>query len=634
MKIISRYVLKEHVGPFVFSLSALTSLMLLQYIARRFGDLVGRGLSWQVITEFFLLSIPFTVAMTLPMAVLVAVLYAFSRLASENEITALKAGGVSTRSLMRPALVASVFLAIFMLWFNDQVLSRANHELATLQMAILRTKPTFALKEQVINTVKEGQLYLRAGYIDRDQNGRMRDVTIYDVSDAKRRRTIYADSGTLELAPNKRDLLMHLYHGMMMSVPTDQHDQLDRIYYRQDQLKVRDVANSFQSINADTAAKGEREMSVCEMQQEYEARHRAEQMAISDSATAVWRVMSNHGDKTPKPKQPVITKAGGIGALYCRFIMKYFHVQTASAAELPHAAAGAVLDALRDTTGGRQDTTGKKQDTTSKRHDAPAAVHQDTAAAALARQRDSISKAKMARLGDSVWVIVDGIIRHVRRNQIPAGAFIPETTASATAAAAARGATPGASRPAAQAAPAPVNPAVGGPPDAVGPAARAPVVDTAKKDIQAEIAMEVSDAKIRLDDARHWRNRYGVEIQKKFSLAAACIVFVLVGAPIALRFPRGGVGLVIGVSFFVFAIYYIGLIGGESLANHNIISPFWAMWADNILFLIVGLVLIARMGHEGVTTRGGNFRELLDTTRARIARLVRRDRAPREASVA
>jgi lipopolysaccharide export system permease protein len=171
VKIISRYVLKEHIGPFVFALSALTSLMLLQYIARRFGDLVGRGLSWQVIAEFFFLSVPFTVAMTLPMAVLVAVLYAFSRLASENEITAFKAGGISARRLMRPAIIVSVFLAIFMLWFNDQVLSRANHELATLQIAILRTKPTFALKEQVINTVKEGQLYLRAGYIDRDLSG-------------------------------------------------------------------------------------------------------------------------------------------------------------------------------------------------------------------------------------------------------------------------------------------------------------------------------------------------------------------------------------------------------------------------------------------------------------------------------
>src|SRR5438309_11862966 len=86
VKIINKYVLKEHVGPFVFALSALTSLLLLQYIARKFGDLVGRGLSWSVIAEFMLLSIPFTLAMTLPMAMLVSVLYAYTRLASENEI--------------------------------------------------------------------------------------------------------------------------------------------------------------------------------------------------------------------------------------------------------------------------------------------------------------------------------------------------------------------------------------------------------------------------------------------------------------------------------------------------------------------------------------------------------------------
>src|ERR1051326_5596876 len=166
-----------------------------------------------------LLSIPFTVAMTLPMAVLVAVLHAFSRMASENEITALKAGGISTRSLMRPALVGSVLLAMFMLWFNDQVLPRTNHELATLQIAILRTKPSFALKEQVINGIKEGQLYLRAGYIDRDQSGRMRDITIYDLYDASRRRTVFADHGTLSFAANKTDLILHLYDGMMMSAP-------------------------------------------------------------------------------------------------------------------------------------------------------------------------------------------------------------------------------------------------------------------------------------------------------------------------------------------------------------------------------------------------------------------------------
>jgi lipopolysaccharide export system permease protein len=104
VKIIHKYVLREHLGPLVFAVSALTSLMLLNYIAKQLGNLVGKGLSGTVILEFFLLSIPFTIAMTLPMAVLVSVLYAFSRLAAENEITAMKANGVSMRRLLVPVL--------------------------------------------------------------------------------------------------------------------------------------------------------------------------------------------------------------------------------------------------------------------------------------------------------------------------------------------------------------------------------------------------------------------------------------------------------------------------------------------------------------------------------------------------
>src|SRR5439155_1765524 len=90
VKIIGKYVLKEHVGPFVFASTALTSFMLLQYVAKKFGELVGKGLETRVIVEFMALSVPFTVEMTLPMAVLVSVLYSFSRLAAENEITAMK----------------------------------------------------------------------------------------------------------------------------------------------------------------------------------------------------------------------------------------------------------------------------------------------------------------------------------------------------------------------------------------------------------------------------------------------------------------------------------------------------------------------------------------------------------------
>src|SRR4051812_16628201 len=161
--------------------------MLLNFISRQFGELVGKGLPWSVIGEFFMLSIPFTVALTVPMSVLVSVLYAFSRLASENEVTALKANGVSPWRLVSPALAGGLVMTLLLLAFNDQVLPRANHELKTLQDDISQTKPTLLLKEQVINPIAEGKLYLRAEKVEQ-AGGKLRRVVIYDLADPMRRR--------------------------------------------------------------------------------------------------------------------------------------------------------------------------------------------------------------------------------------------------------------------------------------------------------------------------------------------------------------------------------------------------------------------------------------------------------------
>ena len=91
VRILSRYILRQHLPPLGYALAALTFAMLVNQIAKQFGNFVGKGLPWTVILEVFTLSIPFIVAMTLPMAVLVAVLYTFSHLAADNEITAMRA---------------------------------------------------------------------------------------------------------------------------------------------------------------------------------------------------------------------------------------------------------------------------------------------------------------------------------------------------------------------------------------------------------------------------------------------------------------------------------------------------------------------------------------------------------------
>src|SRR2546429_5895547 len=107
VRTISRYLLRQHVAPLGFALAALTSLMLIQQIAKQLSSLLGKGLPTRVIIEVFLLSVPFIVAVTLPMAVLVAVLHVFTPLAGHNEITAPQARGFGVVLLIRPGLAGA-----------------------------------------------------------------------------------------------------------------------------------------------------------------------------------------------------------------------------------------------------------------------------------------------------------------------------------------------------------------------------------------------------------------------------------------------------------------------------------------------------------------------------------------------
>ena len=503
MKILHKYVLKEHFGPLAFALSALTSLLLLNYIARQFGNLVGKGLPWTVILEFLALSVPFTVAMTLPMAVLVSTLYAFSRLASENEVTAMKASGVGLAKLLIPVMMGGAILAFLMIVFNDQILPRANHRLATLQGDIASKKPTFALKEQVINEVSKGRLAIRAARIDRARN-RMYDVTLYDYQDPTARRTIYADSGDLGFTDSTKskvvNLVLDLYDGEMVETAQKEPGRLQRLFFATNQVVVEGVGNTLQRSDEGDKYKSDRERTVCDMQGELEMAERDQRRTMAQigiMAAAATRAAATGVDQEGRTVQIDSTPSLSLGRLYCAVL-------------------GRIAPKLGNTRSARDYS---------------------------AVTRNDISDPNYAN------------------RTIPSG---------------------------------------------------------------AELASELAAAREYATGRLSERNALDVEIQKKFSIAIACMVFILIGAPVALRFPRGGVGLVIGVSLSVFALYYVGLIAGEDLANKNLFAPFWAMWGTNFFLTLVGIFLLARMGKEGNTARGGDMGELIDTIRASLARPLRR----------
>jgi lipopolysaccharide export system permease protein len=130
--------------------------------------------------------------------------------------------------------------------------------------------------------------------------------------------------------------------------------------------------------------------------------------------------------------------------------------------------------------------------------------------------------------------------------------------------------------------------------------------------------------------ARESLDSLAVEIQKKFALSFACFVFVLFGPPIALRFPRGGVGVTLGVSIVVFGLYYICLMAGEALADKGKLPAIVAMWAANIIFTVVGVILLWRIESTVDSSRGGGIREWFADRS--VKRQLARERATRQSS--
>jgi lipopolysaccharide export system permease protein len=86
--------------------------------------------------------------------------------------------------------------------------------------------------------------------------------------------------------------------------------------------------------------------------------------------------------------------------------------------------------------------------------------------------------------------------------------------------------------------------------------------------------------------------KFQIEIYKKYSIPAASLAFVLIGAPLAIMTRKGGMGLAISISILLFIVYWAFLIGGEDMADRGVVSPFWAMWSANILMTILGIYLI------------------------------------------
>jgi lipopolysaccharide export system permease protein len=509
--LLDRYILRQFLPPLLFAFAAMTSIMLLNQVARRFGALVGKGLPWSVIGEVFILCLPFIIAMTLPMAVLVAMLYTFSHLAADSEITAMRASGVSVMQLLRPMLLAGVILTGINFWFTDQILPESNARLRNLLVNIQRKKPTLELREQVINEIPPSGLFLRASRID-PNTGRLRSVTIYDMAGTESRRVIYADSGIMGFTDGGTNLQLRLWDGAIHAFKQSDPAMLQVTDFTTNVILVKEVSNRL-DLEANDGARGDREMGTCEMmatvreaEQEGSAARQRREGAIERDLNALLQ-LPPPGTPRPPARRPL--------PAYCDVLAR--------------------LTAPGETS-----------------------------------NLDSVAQAETDRQ------------EQMKREADDAADQTPLTAVPSS-----RG----------------------------GPGLRNP--------IRVSSWSELAAATDEVRTTRNRANQFRVEVHKKWAISLACLVFVIVGIPMALRFPRGGMGLVIGGGLAVFAIYYIGLIAGEGLGNKGLVPPWVAMWSPDLIFTLLGIYGMFRVSRESGSTRGGDLSELWDGIQLFFGKLTR-----------
>ena len=161
MKILTKYTIKEFVPPFLTSLLCLTLILLLEEIFRLTRLFVKKGVSPLYLLELLIYVLPATIVVTIPMSTLIGILIAFGRLSTDNEITAMRAHGVSFQQLLVPMLITSAFLSVTDLVFMDYALPHGNAAYSSLKRDISRKNPTFVLEEGMV--MKEMESKERSG---------------------------------------------------------------------------------------------------------------------------------------------------------------------------------------------------------------------------------------------------------------------------------------------------------------------------------------------------------------------------------------------------------------------------------------------------------------------------------------
>ena len=440
MNTLNKYLIKESLIPFLLSLGVITTVLFLQFLIRAIDRFLGKGLDVWIILEYLYLNLAWIIALSVPMSLLISTVMTYGRMSQDNEITALKAAGVSVSSIIKPAVFFGGFVGLILCLFNNFVLPDMNYHARLLARDIYQKSPELTIEPgYFINTIPQYSMIVR----DMEGNN-FKDVKIFSKYSGTEQVTIYADKGKLT---SKDDIIiLDLENGEIHEIDLEDYNHYRRIKFVTHQITIP-IDDLLLNRNNESV-RTDREMKVSEMIQKIEKNKE-------------YMVQVNNRIKT-------VLDNNGI----------------AWSEDLDLETVLSSIEILKEDS---------KQITEEKTY----------------------------------------------RDDIPISEYeIKEKLRSFN-----------------------------------------------------NISRQLTNEFMLISNYQKTNNKYMVEIHKKFTLAFACLLFAMTGAPLGILVRKGGITIASALSIAFFLVYYIMLIWGEQLADRNLLDPTFGSWMPNIILFIVGLVL-------------------------------------------
>jgi len=310
--VLARYVLREHVSPFLSSFSVIMFLLVVDLILQKFDLILGKGISSLVVGELFLLNTAWMVALAVPMAVLVGTLMAFGRMSADNEIAAIRALGVGVQQVVWPVLLSGTVIAAVLVLFNDRVLPEFNYRGRMLMGDIQRKRPAIALDDRMGVFIQDFDNYkILIGDIE-DETSILKDVLIYKYEPGGFPVTIMAEEGEVRFLDQNDEALLVLRRGEFHRVDLENPDIFVRAAFDKKILRLGEAGRKFSRTISQYRT--DREMTIAMMldrvrQFEYEIQDRKKERS-EDGGVFLRRYTLG--------KEPVSRPYGGVLDLLAR----------------------------------------------------------------------------------------------------------------------------------------------------------------------------------------------------------------------------------------------------------------------------------------------------------------------------